>query len=595
MKRWLHRRLPITRWLPAMRREDISPDVIAGITVAVMLVPQAMAYALLAGLPPVVGLYAALVPPALYALFGTAPQLAVGPVAMDSLLVATTVGALATGGTADYLALATLLALLVGAIQLGLGLARAGFLVNFLSKPVVSGFTSAAALIIGFSQLENLLGYDLPGDHRVHVLLWHALQRLDEIHPPTLAMASGALAALFALKYLSKRLGRTLPGPLIVVVGGTVLVTLTGLDGPDGIATVGAVPGGLPEFALPTLDDHRALALLPGAITIAFVAFMEAISVGRLIATRTGARIDPDQELVALGMANLGTSLTGGFPVAGGFSRTAVNLQAGARTPLSSLVTAALIGLTLIALTPLFTHLPVSVLAAIILIAVLALVDVESARRLWTTSRSDFAVLVITFVTTLQLGITAGIGIGVGLALLVFVVRSTRPHYAVLGRLPTSTIFRNVLHYPEAVTRPGVLILRFDAPFYYGNVSFLADRLTEEEARWGPLTHVVLDATGINALDASGADALLEIAADYAKRGIDLRFSGVRGPVRNMMSKVGLVDRLGVDHFFFTVADAVTSLDGGEAPGGQCTERSPLTFRSKKKIPRYGLKRTRDE
>lgn len=578
MKTWLRRRVPITRWLPALRREDIPADLIAGVTVAVMLVPQAMAYALLAGLPPVVGLYAALVPPAMYALFGTAPQLAVGPVAMDSLLVATTVGAVATQGTGDYLALATMLAAMVGLIHVALGLARAGFLVNFLSKPVVSGFTSAAALIIGFSQLKHLLGYPLPSDHRVHLVLWAALERIADVHPPTLALGLGVLAVLIALQKLGRRLGRALPGPLVVVAAGTLLVTLAGLDAPGGIRTVGHVPGGLPALALPILDADKALALLPGAATIAFVAFMEAISVARFVAARTGHKIDPDQELIALGAANLGTSLTGGYPVAGGFSRTAVNVQAGARTPLSSLVTAALIGLTLIALTPLFTHLPIAVLAAIIMLAVFGLIDLATARRLWRTSKSDFAVLALTFLATLQLGITPGIGVGVAVALLVFVIRSTRPHYAVLGRLPGSSIFRNVRHYPEAQTCPGVLILRFDAPFYYGNVSFLADRLAAEEAKWGPLTHVVLDATGITALDASGADALLELAADYAKRGVDLRFSGVRGPVRDMMGRVGLVDLLGADHFFFTVADAVATLDGGEAPGRGCGERSPLAF-----------------
>lgn len=578
MKTWLHRRVPITRWLPALRREDIPADLIAGVTVAVLLVPQAMAYALLAGLPPVVGLYAALIPPAMYAVFGTAPQLAVGPVAMDSLLVATAVGAIATQGTGDYLALATLLAAMVGLIQLGLGLARAGFLVNFLSKPVVSGFTSAAALIIGFSQLKHLLGYPLPGDHRVHLLIWTAIERSADLHAPTLALGLGALVILIALQKLGRRLGRTLPGPLVVVAAGTLLVTLAGLDGPGGIQTVGAVPGGLPALALPVFAADKALALLPGAATIAFVAFMEAISVARFVAARTGQKVDPNQELIALGAANLGTSLTGGYPVAGGFSRTAVNVQAGARTPLSSLVTAALIGLTLIALTPLFTHLPVAVLAAIIMLAVFGLIDGATAKRLWKTSKSDFAVLALTFLATLQLGITPGIGVGVAVALLVFVIRSTRPHYAVLGRLPGSSIFRNVRHYPEARTCPGVLVLRFDAPFYYGNVSFLADRLAAEEAKWGPLTHVVLDATGITALDASGADALVELAADYGKRGIDLRFSGVRGPVRDMMGRVGLVEQLGADHFFFTVADAVASLDGGDAPGRGCEGRSPLAF-----------------
>lgn len=575
MKTALQRWLPIIGWLPQIERRDVPADLIAGLTVAVMLVPQSMAYALLAGLPPVVGLYAALVPPALYALFGSSRQLAVGPVAMDSLLVATAVGAIATQGSADYLALATMLALMVGAIQLALGLVRAGFLVNFLSKPVVSGFTSAAALIIGFSQLKHLLGYDLPRDHRVHLVLYEAATQLAETHLPTLAMGAGALVVLFTLKRLAKATGWIIPGPLVVVVAGTLLIAFAGVD----IKTVGEVPGGLPDLSVPLIDTDQMLTLLPAAFTIAFVAFMEAISVARYVAGKSGDTVDANQELVALGVSNLGTAFTGGYPVAGGFSRTAVNVQAGAKTPLASLVTAALIGATLLWLTPLFTHLPIAVLGAIIMMAVFGLIDLATARRLWTTSKSDFAVLVITFLATLQLGITPGIGVGVAVALAVFVIRSTRPHYAVLGRLPDTGIFRNVRHYPEAQTCEGVLILRFDAPFYYGNVSFLRDRLEDEEKARGPLTHVVLDATGVNALDASGADALLEVAADYASRGIDLRFSGVRGPVRQMMRRVGLVEQLGEDHFFFTVADAVADLDGGDAPGRACG-RDPLAFAS---------------
>lgn len=572
----ISRFLPILQWLPAYQRKDLSGDITAGLTVAVMLVPQSMAYALLAGLPPVVGLYAALVPPALYALFGTSRQLAVGPVAMDSLLVAMGVGALAQAGTDTYLAMAVLLGAMVGAIQLVLGLVRAGFLVNFLSKPVVSGFTSAAALIIGFSQLKHLLGVELPRDHRVHLLLWEAAGKLSETHVATFVLGAVAVATLLGIKRLQKRLGRALPGPLAVVALGTVAVIVGSLDGPGGLRVVGEVPAGLPALALPALDSAWIVDLLPIAGTISLVAFMEAISVARFVASREKYKIDPNQELIGLGVANLGGALTGGYPVAGGFSRTAVNVQAGARTPLASLITAALVGLTLLVLTPLFRHLPIAVLAAIIMVAVFGLIDVAAARNLWRTSKKDFALLAITFGATLQFGITEGIATGVGASLALFVICSTRPHYAVLGRLPGSNTFRNIEHYPNARTLSGVLVLRFDAPFYFGNMSFLEERLECEEGARGPLTHVVFDASGINGLDASAASTLSDLADDYAGRGVEMRFASVKGPVRLMMARVGLVDRIGRERFFFDLADAVADLDG-QAPPRHPAVESPLT------------------
>lgn len=572
----LKRLLPIMSWLPAYRRGDLGNDLVAGLTVAVMLVPQSMAYALLADLPPVVGLYAALIPPAVYAFFGTSRQLAVGPVAMDSLLVAMAVGSLVKAGTPEYLAAAIMLAAMVGAIQLALGLMRAGFLVNFLSKPVVSGFTSAAALIIGFSQLKHLLGFDLPRDHRVHLVLWEAAGRLAETHGTTLLIGGAAVAILLGLKRVQRRTGKTIPGALIVVAGGTIAVVLGRLDGPDGVRAVGLVPPGLPDIALPTFDTALMTALIPAAGTIALVAFMEAISVARFVASKQKYRIDPNQELIGLGMANLGGSLVGGYPIAGGFSRTAVNVQAGARTPLAGLITAGLVGLTLVVFTPLFEHLPIAVLAAIIMTAVFGLIDLGTARRLWRVSKPDFALLALTFVATLQLGITEGVLTGVAASLILFLVRSTRPHYAVLGRLDDTEVFRNVKHYPSARTMPGVLVLRFDAVFYFGNISFLEERLVEEEQRWGTLEHVIFDASGINALDASGADALLDIADSYRKRGIGVRFASVKGPVRIMMDRAGIVEAVGPESFFFSVAEAIDELDA-RAPALARPDASPLT------------------
>ena len=542
------------------KREFHRGDVIAGVTVAVMLVPQGMAYAMLAGLPPVVGLYASIVPVFIYGLLGTSGQLAVGPVAMVSLLVAAGVGAVAEPGSGQYLALAVLLAVMVGVMQLAMGLARLGFLVNFLSHPVVSGFTSAAALIIGISQLKHVLGFPLARDHRVQMVLWEAWQKIDQTHLPTLAFGATSVLVLLAVK----RISRKIPGALVVVVAGTLVIVFAGPDALS-VRTVGEVPGGFPSPTLPTFEWSQFKALLPIAIAISLVGFMESISVAKYFASRYGDKLDANRELVALGLANLGGAVTGGYPVTGGFSRSAVNADAGARSGMASVITAVLVLLTLLFLTDLITHLPVAVLAAIILVAVLGLVDLHAVRHLWEIDRPDLGVLLVTFGSTLTLGIEAGIGVGVAVSMLVFVVRRSRPFYAVLGRLPETTIYRNVDNFPEVETIPGLLVLRFDAAFYFGNVSFLKDRLeVEEGALDAPLQAVILDAAGINGLDSSGVDALREIADAYRARGIAFRMALVKAPVRAIIERAGLAKHL--DGIYLGVHDAVcASLTHDEA------------------------------
>lgn len=557
--RWL----PLPAWLRDYQRADLRGDLIAGLTTSVMLIPQGMAYAMLAGLPPIVGLYASIAPLVLYALFGSSRQLAVGPVAMVSLLVAAGVGAIAEQGTEAYLAYAVLLALMVGAIQLGMGLLRAGFLVNFMSHPVISGFTSAAALIIGLSQLKHLLGLDLPRSHHIHTVLLGAAERLGEVHLATLLLGAGAIAALLLLK----RWRPTFPGALLVVVAGTLAVV--GLDlSSGGVAIVGEVPGGLPDLGLPPLEFDSITSLLPTALTIALVGFMESVSVAKAFARRNRYEIDPNRELIGLGVANLGGALTGGYPVTGGFSRTAVNAAAGARTGLAALVTAGMITLTLLFLTPLFTFLPKAALAAIIMTAVFGLVDLREVAHLWKVKRSDLALLVLTFVATLSLGIEEGILTGVVASLLWFVVRTTRPHTAVLGRLPGSEVYRNLENFPEATARPGVLAVRVDAQFYFGNVTFLKDELRRlEEAAATTLCAVVVDASSINNLDSSADAALHEIAEGYEERGVQLHFATVKGPVREVMARSGFTARLGDDHFHEDLAAAMAALTPLLEPG----------------------------
>lgn len=545
----------VADWVLHPRREHVRDDLIAGLTTAVMLIPQAMAYAMLAGLPPIVGLYASTIPVAIYALLGSSRQLAVGPVAMVSLLVATGVGALAEPGTETYVALALLLALMVGVLQLGMGLVRAGFLVNFLSHPVVSGFTSAAALVIGISQLKHLLGIDLQRGP-IYETVAQALSRLAEIQPLTLAIGLGSVLLLLALRRFAPRL----PGALIVVVAGTLTVWGLGLH-EQGVAIVGEVPAGLPGLSLPSIDVESLAGLWPTALAIALVGFMESISVGKSIASRKGYELDADQELRGLGLANVGGALFGGYPVTGGFSRTAVNAQAGARTGMAGLITAAIVALTLLLLTPAFHYLPKAVLAAIIMVAVFGLVDLKEVEHLWHVERSELALLLLTFVATLGLGVEEGIAVGVGASLLWHVIRSTRPHTAVLGRLPGAEGFRNyrnIERFADAEPVPGVLALRIDAQFFFGNVTFLKQTLRElvDDAQ-PPLHTVIIEAASINRLDSSAAAALHELHGWLRDRNIVLRFAGVKGPVRDMMQRTGLWQRLGEDHFHFTVHDAV--------------------------------------
>ena len=547
--RWI----PALGWLRGYPRENLRGDVLAGLTTAVLLVPQAMAYAMLAGLPPIYGLYASTVPLVVYALFGTSRQLAVGPVAMVSLLVAAAVGALAEPGSPAYIESAVLMATLVGGVMLTLGLLRAGFVTNFLSHPVIAGFTAAAAFVIGFSQLTHLLGLDLPRTHLVHETVLAVVDQIGAIAPVTALIGGLSVVLLVALQ----RFAPGFPRALTVVVLGSAAVALFGLDA-HGVAIVGDVPAGFPAPSLPVFDVERVAALAPTAFAIALIAYVESISVARAFARKARQDIDPNQELVGLGAANLAGSLFSGYPVTGGFSRTAVNAQAGARTGVAALVTALVVTFTLLFLTPAFRYLPKATLAAVIMVAVFGLIDLSEVRKLWKVKRADLAMMGLTFAATLALGIEQGILVGVGTSLLAFVVRTTHPHTAVLGRLPGSNTYRNVKNYPDAETLPGLLILRMDAQLYFGNVMFLKNALRELEASSScPLKAVVFDASSINQLDSSADDALVEIAEDYAERGIQLFFASVKGPVQEVMSASGLAERLGETHYFLELHDAV--------------------------------------
>jgi len=559
----LERALPIVGWLKRYDRSDLPGDLIAGLVTAVMLVPQGMAYALLAGLPPVVGLYAATVPLVVYALFGSSRQLAVGPVAIVSLLTLAGVGAIAEPGSAEYVALAATLMLMVGVLQAGLGFLRAGFVVNFLSHAVISGFTSAAALVIGLSQLKHLVGIDLPREQNVFVLLGHAAREIGATHGATLAIGLASIAALLIGKRLSKRF----PTPLLVVILASVLVWATGLH-ERGVAIVGEVPAGLPPFALPDLSGGALAALLPTALTIAFVAFMESVAVAKAIAAKHRYKIDANRELVGLGLANVAGALFRGYPVTGGFSRSAVNDQAGARTPLAGLVTAVLIGLTLLFLTDLFYFLPRAVLAAIVMVAVFGLIDAKEPVHLFRIKKVDAATLAITFLATLTLGVEVGILTGVGFSLAVFVVRSAWPHTAELGWLPGPGVFRNVRRYPQATTWPELYLTRPDASLYFANMASLETQLNEAVADRPELRAIVLDFSGVNDVDGVAIDVLDERMRAFDAQGIQVCLAGVKGPVRDLLARAGWEERYGDRIAHLSVAHALEAL-GVTLPRGE--------------------------
>jgi len=546
--------IPALEWLPNYKKAWLQGDLSAGLTVGVMLIPQGMAYAMLAGLPPIHGLYAVTVPLILYALLGTSRQLAVGPVAMVSLLTASGISALQPAGPEVYLLYAVTLAFLVGIIQFGMGLFRLGFLVNFLSHPVISGFTSAAAIIIGLSQLKHLLGIKLPNSEHAHEIVISAAQHIGETHWLSLAIGLVSIAVIKYAKYIHK----ALPGALLAVVAGILAVWAGGLAG-LGVKIVGKVPQGLPGFSLPAFDMGTWQVLIPTALTISLVGFMESFAVAKAIqAKHKNYEVDSNKELVGLGAANIGAAFFQGYPVTGGFSRTAVNDQAGAQTGMASLISSALIVLTLLFLTPLFYNLPNAVLAAVILVAVAGLIDYKEALKLWRNDRSDFWMLLATFVITLTLGIETGIGAGVILSLAVVIFRSTRPHVAVLGRVPDSNFYRNVERFKSLELRPDVLVVRFDGPLYFANLNYFKDKIDELSAAKGnALRLIVLNADSISHMDSSAVHALEEWVKDTRKRGIAVSFTSVIGPVRDALSRWGLVDVIGEDHFFMSNQQAV--------------------------------------
>ncbi len=549
----LTRNLPILEWARRYDRSAFTGDVVAAVIVTIMLIPQSLAYALLAGMPPEAGIYASIAPILLYAIFGTSRALAVGPVAVVSLMTAAAVGNIANSGTADYATAALTLAFLSGAILLALGLLRLGFLANFLSHPVIAGFITASGILIAASQLRHVLGIQGEGHTLIEIVagLWAHLGQINLI---TVALGVSTTAFLFwvrkGMKPFLRRLGLgprmadlgAKTGPVLAIVATTLVVWAFEL-GARGVAIVGDVPQSLPPLTMPSLSSSLISQLLVPALLISIIGFVESISVAQTLAAKKRQRINPDQELIGLGAANMGAAFTGGFPVTGGFSRSVVNYDAGAETPAAGAYTAGGLALAALFLTPLIHYLPKATLAATIIVAVLSLVDFTILKRAWVFSRTDFAAVTATILLTLVFGVEVGVTAGVVTSILVHLYKTSRPHIAVVGRVPGTEHFRNVLRH-EVETQPNVLTLRVDESLYFPNARYLEDQISGFAADKPELTDVVLMFTAVNEIDLSALESLEAINTRLRDAGVRLHLSEVKGPVMDRLQRSHFLDDL---------------------------------------------------
>jgi sulfate permease, SulP family len=552
--------LPISGWIRGYRREDFRGDLIAGITVGVMLIPQSMAYALLAGVPPVYGMYASLVPLAVFPLFTSSRHLAVGIMALDCMIVAAGLGNLAEPFSSEYIGLAIILTLMVGLLQLTMGLLRFGFVVNLLSRPVIQGFTAAAALTIALSQIRNLTGISEMHSANVMQILSDMIRLGGDSHIPTLLIGLGGIVLLVGIRRVVPRI----PGPLMAVIIGTVLVWTARMD-ISGVAIVGSIPAGLPAFSVPGITFESVQALIPTAITLALLQFVTVISLSKVFAMRHRYGIEANREMVALGAMNLAGSLFRSLPVSGSFSRSAVTDQSGGRSSLANFVAALVIGLTLLVLTPLFYYLPIPVFASIIIVSAMNLVDVRELRFLLKTKRIDGLLSVATFLATLFVGIHQGILTGVGLSLLAMLYQVSRPRVAILGKIPGKNMFRDMAHHPEARQVEGIFIIRLDERLGFANAEYVRDFIFSH-LRSDPAGVLILDACSINDLDTTALLVLQEIHDVLSERGVKFQVTGAKATVYNVLRESGLYDRIGPSHFFLSVGDAISKTP--VPPGG---------------------------
>ena len=553
--------IPILEWLPNYEKSLFRDDLIAGITVGIILIPQGIAYALIAGLPPIYGLYCALVPQIIYAIFGSARQVAIGPVATDSLIVATGVSTLALAGSESYISIAILLALMVGIIQFILGIFNLGFIVNFLSRPVITGFTSAIALIIGVNQFRNLFGVDFIQSDQIHEVLEDIFLQISDYNFHTTIIGLIAIIIILIFRKIDKRI----PNALIVVVFGIITMRYFGRNLLD-VPIVKNIPSGLPSFGIPEFEIEQIRELFPIALTLVMVGYLETISIGKSQETKQDVyKVRPNQELISLGLSNIVGSLFKSFPVASSFSRSAINLESGAKTGMAALISVVMVTITLLFLTPLFYFLPKTILAAIIIVAVFGLVSFKEASFLWRANNLDFWLMISTFIATLFFGIEYGISVGVGLSLVVLIFRTSRPYVAELGKVPDANFYRNKERFEEVIIEDDILVFRFDAQLFYANASYFRDKLDEMAEKKGKaLKLIVLDSESINRTDSTGVEILKERIKFYQKKGVLFYFAGAKGPLRDALFKGGLLRIIDVNHFFMRANDAVKFFRTGD-------------------------------
>lgn len=565
----LKRFFPILEWSKGYSRATLTDDLVAALIVTIMLIPQSLAYALLAGLPPEMGLYAAILPLLAYAAFGTSRALAVGPVAVVSLMTAAVVGNMALQGSAEYVAAAIALAMISGLILLAMGLFRLGFLANFLSHPVISGFMIAATIIIATSQIKHLFGISASGSTLI-TLTASLGNNIKETNFLTLAIGvvsvgfliwarSGAKAFLTKLGMTGKLAGiLSKTGPIIVVFA-TTFATWAFNFTDHGVSVVGTLPSGLPPFAIPTFDLEIWSSLVGSAVLISIIGFVESISVAQTLAAKRRQRITPDQELVGLGAANIAAAFSGGYPVTGGLSRSIVNFDSGAKTPAAGAFTAIGVGIAAIFLTPFLFFLPKATLAAIIIVAVLSLLNLSTLKHTWDYSRTDFAAMAATILLTLGFGVEVGITSGVGLSIVLHLYRTSRPHSAIVGQVPGTEHFRNINRH-EVIIAPEILSIRIDESLYFPNARFLEDKIYDAVANDPNIEHVVLMCSAVNFIDASALDSLEAINERLHHADVMLHLSEVKGPV---------MDRLKCSHFlqeltgrvYLTQYDAIRTIN----------------------------------
>lgn len=565
----LQRYFPILDWGKKYDKSTATSDLVAAVIVTIMLIPQSLAYALLAGLPPEVGLYASILPLVAYAIFGTSRALAVGPVAVVSLMTASAVGELAQQGTPEYLGAAIVLALLSGLMLVAMGLFRLGFLANLLSHPVISGFITASGLLIASSQLKHILGVPAHG-HTLYDILLSIISHLNEINWITFGIGAASAIFLFWVRKGLRALllrsglqpfladGLAKAGPVAAVAVTTIASAVFQLSD-RGVRIVGDIPSGLPVPQLPSFDSDLWLALAGPALLISVIGFVESVSVAQTLAAKKRQRIEPDQELIGLGASNIASAISGGYPVTGGFARSVVNFDAGAATPAAGAFTAIGIALATLFLTPLLTYLPQATLAATIIVAVLSLVDFGAIKRTFAYSKSDFTAMAATILITLFFGVEPGVVAGVTLSIALHLYRSSRPHMAIVGVVPGSEHFRNVDRH-KVVTGDRVLALRVDESLFFANSRYLEDRIYALVADRPDIEHVVLMCPAVNEIDASALESLEEINHRLKDSGVSFHLSEVKGPVMDRLKRTDFLENL-TGEAFLSQYDALCALD----------------------------------